>query len=57
MDQVVYIDVLFILNLIINYILLWVTAKASKCHASKWRILIGLSLWALYAVVIFFPSF
>jgi stage II sporulation protein GA (sporulation sigma-E factor processing peptidase) len=34
-----------------------VTAKASKCHASKWRILIGSSLGALYAVVIFFPAF
>ena len=57
MKPVVYIDILFIVNLIINYILLWTTAKVSKCRASSLRLIIGSALGALYAVVIFFPKF
>ena len=57
MKPVVYIDVLFIVNLIINYILIWTTAKISKTNTSIVRMLIGAALGALYAVVMFFPAF
>jgi len=54
---VVYIDVLFTVNLLINYLLLWTTSKISKIHASFARILTGAVIGAIYAVVIFFPAF
>ncbi len=54
---VVYIDVLFVINLIINYLLLWTTSKISKKRASTMRILAGACLGAVYAVVMFFPAF
>ncbi|NLY42430.1 MAG: sigma-E processing peptidase SpoIIGA [Clostridiaceae bacterium] len=54
---VVYIDVLFVINLIINYLLLWTTSKISKKRASTMRILAGAVLGAVYAVVMFFPAF
>lgn len=57
MKPVVYIDVLFGVNLLINYILLWTTGKISKIRTSVIRLIIGAALGAVYAVVMFFPAF
>lgn len=56
MKPVVYVDVLFFINLFINYILLWTTSKISKNHTSIIRLLIGAAVGAIYSVVIFFPA-
>ncbi len=57
MKPVVYIDVLFVVNLIINYILLWTTGYLSKIRISHVRLLVGAVVGAIYAVIMFFPNF
>ncbi len=56
MTQVVYIDVLFVINLIVNYFILLGTKRMVNAEASRWRLICGASLGALYAMIIFFPS-
>ena len=53
----VYIDVLFVVNLIINYVLLLASGVLSKVKRKRLRILFGAFIGALYAVLIFFPDF
>ena len=56
MSPVVYIDVLFFVNLFINYILLFLTAKTIHLYPGKIRMLAGSALGALYSVMMFFPD-
>lgn len=53
---VVYIDVLFAVNLILNFILLWTTAKIARLKLKPWRILTGAMVASFYAVCMFFPD-
>ncbi len=52
---VVYIDSLFVINLIINYLLLLATAKLCALAAKRWRLALGACVGALYAVAAFLP--
>lgn len=54
--RVIYIDTLFALNLIVNYLLLLATAKIAAVHLSRWRILLGALFGAGYAAAAFFPA-
>lgn len=54
--MVVYADILFLTNFILNYILLYATAKIVKIRPGTWRMVFGAGLGALYAVLIFLPS-
>ncbi len=56
MSVTIYVDVLFFINLIINYLILCATAILSGRELLKLRTLAGASLGALYSVFIFFPS-
>lgn len=53
--QVVYVDSLFFINLIINYILLLVTAKICAAVAPRLRLLGGAALGAFYSVAVVLP--
>lgn len=53
---VVYIDSLFVLNLIINYLLLLTSAKIVGAQASRLRMLAGALFGALYAVAVWLPG-
>ncbi|MEG0755988.1 MAG: sigma-E processing peptidase SpoIIGA, partial [Oscillospiraceae bacterium] len=53
---VVYLDALFLLNLIINYLLLLATAKVAGERLCRWRMGVGAALGALYASAIFLPG-
>lgn len=57
MARIVYIDTLFFLNLIVNYLLLLATAKIAAVPASRVRIALGALFGALYAVAAFLPMF
>ncbi len=46
----VYIDVVFAVNTIINYIILLVTAKICDIPANRWKIAAGASIGGLYSV-------
>jgi len=54
---VIYIDVLFAVNLIINYILLRVSCIFSGLKYIKYRIILGAIVGACYALLVFFPDF
>lgn len=53
---VVYIDSLFLLNLIVNYLLLLAAAKLAGEPLRRLRLAAGAALGALYAAAIFFPG-
>lgn len=53
---VVYIDSLFLLNLIVNYLLLLATAKLAGEPLHRVRLGLGAALGALYAAAVFFPG-
>ncbi|MCL2367833.1 MAG: sigma-E processing peptidase SpoIIGA [Oscillospiraceae bacterium] len=55
--RVIYVDSLFLLNLVVNYLLLLATAKIGAVHISRWRIAVGAAFGALYAVAAVFPQF
>ena len=47
MKQTVYVDILFAVNLFINYFLLCLTAKVTRIHTKRWRMLAGSALGAV----------
>lgn len=53
--KAVYIDVLFLINLMINYLLLIATARMTGAVIHRKRMLTAASAGAVYAVVMFFP--
>lgn len=52
----VYLDILIIENIIMNYIILWVTAKFSRESTTYIRLLVSACVGAAYAALVFFPS-
>lgn len=52
----IYIDVLFAVNGIVNFMLLLATSKISKIHTHTWRLFVGAFFGAIYAVCMFFPQ-
>lgn len=53
---VVYIDLLFLLNLTANYLLLLAAGRIAGAVLVRWRIGLGAALGALYAVLVFLPG-
>ena len=53
---VVYIDLLFLLNLTANYLLLLAAGRMAGAVLARWRIGLGAALGALYAALIFLPG-
>ena len=53
---VVYIDLLFLLNLIANYLLLVAAGRMAGSPLSRWRIGLGAAAGALYAALVFLPG-
>ncbi len=52
----VYIDQVFLGNLVINYVILWAAAKLSRTPAAKIRLAAGAALGAAYSLALFFPG-
>jgi len=55
--RILYVDTLFFLNLVVNYLLLLSTAKIGAVHIARLRIGLGALLGAVYAVLAFLPQF
>ncbi len=53
---VVYIDLLFLLNLIANYLLLLAAGRMAGAVLIRWRIGLGAAAGALYAALVFLPG-
>ncbi len=57
METYVYADVIFLENLIMNYLILWSTARLTRYRYSKVNLLIASLLGAVYAVLSYFPGY
>lgn len=57
METYVYGDVILLENLIMNYLILWSTARLARYNYSKTRLLIASFLGAVYAVLSYFPEY
>lgn len=56
MNLVVYIDLIFITNLLIDGALLWLTAWMRKLRFRWWRLTVSAAVGALYVVMMFVPQ-
>ncbi len=56
LNLTIYVDVLFLLNMIVDYIVLSSSALISGRETVKRRMLLGAAVGALYSVIIFFPQ-
>ena len=54
--DVIYIDRLFLINLLIDYLLLLLSARVSGLALRRWRYLLGALLGAAYAVLTLLPG-
>jgi len=52
----IYLDVVILENIVINYLILWVTAKFSKTKTCSLRLLAGAACGALYVALMLLPS-
>ncbi|WP_243414685.1 sigma-E processing peptidase SpoIIGA [Sporosalibacterium faouarense] len=52
----IYAEYLLIENIVINYIILYVTKRFTRTDTSRLRLILAATLGALYAFVVFFPS-
>ncbi|MGM0501651.1 MAG: sigma-E processing peptidase SpoIIGA [Bacillota bacterium] len=57
MKLVVYLDLLLAVNLIMNYLLLWATAKLSDLKYKIWRLLLVSLLGSCYTIIVILPQF
>lgn len=51
----VYIDQIFLNNLLINCITLWAAGKLSRVSFAKWRLFLAAGIGGAYSILIFFP--
>ena len=54
MEQNVYIDVLVVLNLFINFLLLSAVSKLFRCEAKRYRLVLGALTGAVFSLLIYF---
>ena len=57
METYVYTDVILLENLIMNYLILWSTARLTRYRYSKLKLMIASLLGAVYAVLSYFPGY
>lgn len=57
METYVYADVILLENLIMNYLILWSTARLTRYSHSKTKLAIASLLGAVYAVLSYFPQY
>src|SRR6476646_5380698 len=55
-ELVVYIDLIFAANLLIDGVLLWLTGWLVKLRVSWWRLVLSAVIGALYVVMMFVPE-
>ncbi|MGE5632992.1 MAG: sigma-E processing peptidase SpoIIGA [Caulobacteraceae bacterium] len=57
METYVYADVILLENIIMNYLILWSTAKLTRYNYSKVKLIIASLAGAVYAVLSYFPQY
>lgn len=56
MELTIYLDILVIINLIMNYLILWTTGQLIKVDYRVWRLILSSISGTLYTVLILFPQ-
>jgi len=56
-ENYVYADVILLENLIMNYLILWSTARLTRYSYSKVKLVIASALGSVYAVLSYFPEY
>lgn len=54
--HVIYVDMVLLINLVMDYIILWATARLAQIAVNGWRLLAGAALGAGYSLILFFPA-
>ncbi|MUG72606.1 sigma-E processing peptidase SpoIIGA [Paenibacillus validus] len=54
--MVVYIDIIFLINVLIDGTLIWMTGWSRKLRLRPWRLVLSAVIGGSYAVFLFFPS-
>ncbi|MGI9951137.1 sigma-E processing peptidase SpoIIGA [Moorellaceae bacterium AZ2] len=54
--HIIYLDIVLLINLLMDYVILWATARLSQTATSIWRLLGGAAWGALYSLTIFYPA-
>lgn len=52
----IYVDILFIINFVMDYIVLWLTAKFSQIRCVPWRLATASCIGSLYSVAVLLPQ-
>lgn len=52
---VIYLDMVLLVNLIMDYIILWATGRLAQVNTNGWRLLAGSTLGSAYALTLFSP--
>lgn len=51
-----YIDIIFLINLIMDFFILWATAKVGRIQTKGWRLFIAALVGACYSLVVLLPQ-
>lgn len=54
--QILYVDEIFLINLVINFVLLYLTAKIVRLHISILRLICGSVLASIYTILMILPD-
>ena len=54
--MIVYADVLILVNFVVNYFILRLTAKLDKTHYLRYRIILGSFMGGMFSLYIFLPQ-
>jgi len=57
MKLIVYLDLLSLINLVMNFLILWATAKLSELRYNMWRLLLTSLLGTIYTIMNIMPQF
>lgn len=53
----VYVDMLFLINFLMDFVVLWAAAKLAQVRVSLWRLAVGAVIGSLYSVLVLLPDF
>ena len=56
LERIIYVDILIVINLFVNYFMLLAVAKFLYLHPDKKRIILGAVLGSIYSLYIFIPE-
>lgn len=53
----IYVDILFLINLLMDYTILWASARFAQIKFAQWRIISAACLGSLYSIIVLIPNF